>query len=133
MADEDDSIAGFFETVGILCAIAIVSAIVACLYICISQCDRCNKEQAEDQHNKGIDKSVFKKENDWWVESGGPPVTNEGKIATDLDLDQYPEKTEDQYLSYKINGWGQSQKADEIVKRLKLIDPEKLKQGFVIE
>ena len=46
----------------------------------------------------GIDKSVFKKENDWWVESGGPPVTNEGKIATDLDLDQYPEKTEDQFL-----------------------------------
>ena len=41
---------------------------------------------------------MFKKENDWWVESGGPPVTNEGKIATDLDLDQYPEKTEDQFL-----------------------------------
>ena len=41
---------------------------------------------------------MFKKENDWWVESGGPPVTNEGKIATDLGLDQYPEKTEDQFL-----------------------------------
>ena len=46
----------------------------------------------------GIDKSVFKKENDWWVESGGPPVTNEGKITTDLGLDQYPGKPEDQFL-----------------------------------
>ena len=41
---------------------------------------------------------MFEKENDWWVESGGPPVTTEGKITTNLSLDQYPEKTEDQVL-----------------------------------
>ena len=57
-----------------------------------------NKTFFKDFPFLGLDKSVFTKENDWWVESGGPPVTNEGKIATDLDLDQYPEKTEDQYL-----------------------------------
>ena len=41
---------------------------------------------------------MFKKENDWWVESGGPPVTNEGKITTNLGLNQYPEATQDQFL-----------------------------------
>ena len=41
---------------------------------------------------------MFTKENDWWVESGGPPVTTEGKITTNLCLDQYPQKTEDQFL-----------------------------------
>ena len=29
---------------------------------------------------------MFNKENDWWVESGGPPVTNEGKIIAFRDV-----------------------------------------------
>ena len=28
----------------------------------------------------------FRRKNDWWVESGGPPVTNGGRIMNQLDI-----------------------------------------------
>ena len=33
-------------------------------------------------HPNAINKNLSKREDDWWVESGGPPVTNNGKITT---------------------------------------------------
>ena len=33
-------------------------------------------------HPNAINKNLSKREDDWWVESGGPPVTNNGEITT---------------------------------------------------
>ena len=30
--------------------------------------------------------SLLYRKNDWWVESGGPPVTNGGRIMNQLDM-----------------------------------------------
>ena len=34
---------------------------------------------------------MYKRENDWWVESGGPPVTNEGQVAKLVEMTQNDE------------------------------------------
>ena len=34
---------------------------------------------------------MYKRENDWWIESGGPPVTNEGQVAKLVEMTQNDE------------------------------------------
>ena len=54
--------------------------------ICIKSCETCKKNSKEEQHIAEIDKNLSKRENDWWVESGGPPVNNGGEIMIHDDL-----------------------------------------------
>ena len=45
-----------------------------------------NKQKAEEMESKKINKILQNKENDWWNESGGPLVTNEGQVASETHV-----------------------------------------------
>ena len=60
-----------------------------------------NKEIEEEKKSREINKDLNEKKNDWWGESGGPPVTNEGQVANVIEMNQ-------DIVAYKIRDWGQS-------------------------
>ena len=62
-------------------AIFIALCITSCLYCCIKCCNNCEKKAKEEQHIAEIDKNLSKRENDWWNQSGGPPVNNGGQMV----------------------------------------------------
>ena len=70
------------EILTVIVILIIVLGIVSCLYCCIKSCENCEKKSKEEQHIAEIDKNLSKRENDWWVESGGPLVNNGGQIMT---------------------------------------------------
>ena len=62
-------------------------AMISFCIICCQKCKDIEKEAEEERKDQEINKSLQKRENDWWVESGGPPVTNEGQVADILQGD----------------------------------------------
>lgn len=76
--EEQDNLARY--VLNIILVTIIILGIISCLYCCIISCEYCEKNSREKQHNAEIDKNLLKRENDWWVESGGPPVNNGGQI-----------------------------------------------------
>ena len=52
------------------------------LYPCFKLCENCKKNSNDEIGVRiaEIDKNLSKRENDWWIEAGGPPVNNMGQI-----------------------------------------------------
>ena len=57
-----------------------------CCALCSRKCKKDSEEKDEIRANKVLDGSLLYRKNDWWVESGGPPVTNGGRIMNQLDI-----------------------------------------------
>ena len=82
----DDSIASMIGTfIAFFGGISICAALYWCIYCC-QKCKDKDKEIEEEMKSREINKSLQKKKDDWWVESGGPPVTNEGQVANVLEM-----------------------------------------------
>ena len=57
-----------------------------CCALCSRSCKKDSEEKDEIRANKVLNGSLLYRKNDWWVESGGPPVTNGGRIMNQLDM-----------------------------------------------
>ena len=79
----DIDMEAFNGFVRFLIVMIVLLCFVSCNYCCIKFCQKCKKKNEQDLHNAEIDKNLSKRENDWWVKSGGPPVNNGGEIIFD--------------------------------------------------
>ena len=59
---------------------------VFCCAWCCQMYDEDKKIEKDKQENKEINKSLDNRKDDWWVQSGGPSITNGGRIMNGRGL-----------------------------------------------